>query len=61
MQISSREDLRFEIISHGRLAHSEFGDKAKKLVKIREDQQIRKGCIQIHGYILILDDELHEE
>ena len=58
VQISSGEDLRFKIISHGRHTHSEFGDKFAKLVKIKEYQWLGKGRIQIDGYSLILDDEL---
>ena len=61
MYISSKKDLRFIIISHGRHAHSEFGDEFVKLVKIKEDQWLRRGYIWIHGHGLISDDELQEE
>ena len=60
MQISSRKDLGFTIISQGRHAHSEYGNKFAKLVKVKEDQRLRKECIHIHGYSLIPDGELQE-
>ena len=54
------ENIRLKIISQGKHAHSEYGKKFVKLVKVKGYQQLRKGCIQINGYSLISDCELQE-
>ena len=48
------------MISQGKHAQSEYGNKFVKLVKVKEDQQLTKSCIQINGYSLISDCELQE-
>ena len=49
VHISSKKYLGFKIISQGRHAHSEYGNKFVKLVKVKEYQRLRRGHIQING------------